>query len=69
MHRHRITAVAPGGKRYTLALVRFRTDDQARELAGRTGHGQIKEVDAINVSRETFDLQGMTTSRKDVTEP
>lgn len=69
MHRHRIMAVAPGGQCYTLALVRFLTDDQARELATHTGHGQIKEVDAINVSRETFDLQGMTTSREDVTNP
>lgn len=68
MTRHRIVARFEGPGEYTVALVRFLTDDQARELANRS-HSPYKDTRSLGVYREQFNLQGMTTSKEDVTEP
>lgn len=68
MTRHRVVALGPTGKGYTVELVRFLTDEQAKSRVSLPkARSQYKDTLSVTVFRETFNLQGMTTSRVEVT--
>ena len=70
MIRHRIVARGVTGEGWTVALVRFKTDEQAKAMVNSHQAKSIyKDTLTVVVYREEFNLQGMTISRKDLTTP
>ena len=64
MQRHRLVARQPGGKGYTVELVRFLTDAQALGRVNmHKAQAAYKDTLSVDVYRESFNAQGMTTER------
>lgn len=69
MIRYRITAKSPGHS-YTISLVRFLNDEQARKLA-KSSIGKARSMVPVDIQelvtyREEFAPNGMTTARTEI---